>query len=191
MVVERISGQRLDDFVSERLLVPLGLDDSGFSVAPDRTGDLTSFYSFEDDALVRVETGTESPFLEPPPAPSGGGGWDQLGNGGMTSSAPDFSRLLRMLLQGGELDGVRVLREETVGLLMQNHLEGVGDATSYWPGAGFSFGLAHLFDPASFPDGGNAGKMWWAGSTNVYFWIDPMVEWLGSAASVPSSMGPN
>ena len=75
LIIERISGQRLDDFVSERLLAPLGLGDSGFSVRADQVSALTSFYSFENDALVRVEGERRAPSSpRPGPRPGAAGG---------------------------------------------------------------------------------------------------------------------
>lgn len=178
-LIERVTGQSLGDFMSERVFDPLGLRDTGFSMPEARLGDLTSFYNYTEDGLQRMETGEESPFRSPPRAASGGGGWDQIGNGGIASSAPDFARLLRMIMRGGILDDVRILSEESVALLRSNRLEATGNPDSFWPGAGFSFGFAYLYDPDRFPDGGNAGKMWWAGSTNVYFWMDPAEDLVG------------
>jgi CubicO group peptidase (beta-lactamase class C family) len=178
-LIERVTGQSLGDFMAERVFEPLGLRDTGFSVPEDRLGDLTSFYNSTEGGLERMETGEESPFRSPPRAASGGGGWDQIGNGGMVSSAPDFARLLQMIMLGGTLDGVTILSEESVALLRSNRLEATGNPDSFWPGAGFSFGFAYLYDAERFPDGGNVGKMWWAGSTNVYFWMDPAEDLVG------------
>ena len=84
-----------------------------------------------------------------------------------------------MILNGGTLDGVRVPTEESVDLLRSNRLEATGNPDSFWPGAGFSLGFAYLYDPERFPGGGNVGRMWWAGSTNVYFWMDPAEDLIG------------
>jgi CubicO group peptidase (beta-lactamase class C family) len=178
-LIERVTGQSLGEFMAERVFEPLGLRDTGFQVPEARLGDLTSFYNYEEGRLQRMETGEESPFRTPPRAASGGGGWDQIGNGGMVSSAPDFARLLRMIMQGGTVDGVTILSEESVAVLRSNRLEATGNPDSFWPGAGFSFGFAYLYDAERFPDGGNVGKMWWAGSTNVYFWMDPAADLVG------------
>jgi CubicO group peptidase (beta-lactamase class C family) len=178
-LIERVTGQSLGELMAERVFEPLGLRDTGFQVPEARLGDLTSFYNYEEGRLQRMETGEESPFRTPPRAASGGGGWDQIGNGGMVSSAPDFARLLRMIMQGGTVDGVTILSEESVAVLRSNRLEATGNPDSFWPGAGFSFGFAYLYDAERFPDGGNVGKMWWAGSTNVYFWMDPAADLVG------------
>jgi CubicO group peptidase (beta-lactamase class C family) len=172
-LVERVAGQRLDEFFQQRLLAPLGLGGTGFHLEPARLQRLTSFYRYQDGGLHRVETAAQSPFARRPRALSGGGGWDNLGNGGLVSTADDFARLLQMLLNGGELNGVRILRRETVAEMFRNQLEGIGTGESFWSGAGFGFGCAVLFDPARFQRPGERGKMWWAGSTNVHFWMEP------------------
>jgi CubicO group peptidase (beta-lactamase class C family) len=172
-LVERVAGERLDDFFQRRLLGPLGLEGTGFHFEPARLQRLTSFYRYQDGRLYRVETAAHSPYAGRPRALSGGGGWDNLGNGGLASTADEFARLLQMLLNSGELNGVRVLRRETVAEMFRNQLEGIGTGESFWPGAGFGFGFAVLFDPARFQRLGERGKAWWAGSTNVHYWMDP------------------
>jgi CubicO group peptidase (beta-lactamase class C family) len=97
----------------------------------------------------------------------------------MVSTAGDFARLLQMLLDGGELDGTRVLGSESVELMMRNHLAGLADETSFWPGVGFGFGFARLFEPDAYGEYGADGKIWWAGSTNVYFFAEPKEGMIG------------
>lgn len=179
LVMERATGQSLDRLIADRVLDPLDLEDTGFMVAPERRQDLVSFYSSVEGRLELVETGPNSPFTQLPIAPSAGGGWDVLGNGGMVSSARDFARLLRMLLQGGEVDGVRILRRESVADLMRNHLDGVGNGDSYRPGLGFSFGFAYVREASRYDGEGHTGKIWWFGSTNVLFWLDPDLDFIG------------
>ncbi len=178
-LIEAVTGQRLDAFVRERLLEPLALHDTGFELNAEQVGRLTSFYIVEEGRLNRIETGAESPFGAPPRAPSGGGGWDEPGNGGLVTTVDDFARFLQMLRNGGELDGVRVLRRETVAVMLSNQLAGIGSGDSFWPGVGFGFGHAVLYDAQRYDGLGGAGKIWWAGSTNVYFWMDPSVELIG------------
>ena len=93
-------------------------------------------------------------------APSGGGGWDGVGNGGLVSTAPDFARLLLMVLNGGEFDGVRILGSKTVELMQVNQLAELDDPISLWPGVGFGFGYAVLFDRDRFGEIGSEGMMW-------------------------------
>ena len=178
-VVEAVSGQRLDEFVKRRILDPLGLRDTGFSVDTASRGRLTSFYIVENGRLVRTETGLESPFRDAPRAPSGGGGWDQLGNGGMVTTVDDFARFLLMLLNRGELNRVRILSRAAVAEMLTNQLSGIGSGDSYWPGAGFGYGYAVLYDDVKYDGPGRTGKIWWAGSTNVYFWMDRELELIG------------
>ena len=179
LVIERITGEPLDRFMQDVVFTPMGLTGTGFGVPAGRGADLTSFYLFEDGALELLESAPESPFHARPLAPSGGGGWDQIGNGGMITSLGDFARFLQMFLNDGELDGVRILQPETVRLMKRNHLDGIGDGDSFWPGAGFGMGYAVLYDTERFPDPGAVGTMWWAGSTNTYFWVDPENQVVG------------
>jgi CubicO group peptidase (beta-lactamase class C family) len=184
--------------VRQRIVEPLGLDDTGFTVRHDAQVRLTSIYrmpgarvTVQDGQLVRVQDrsneqrprlldgGATSSFRTRPRALSGGGGWDNEGRGGMVTTAHDFARFLQMLLNGGELDGVRVLGEKTVELMLRNHLAALQDPTSFWPGVGFGFGHAVLFEPDQYGEYGSEGMIWWAGSTNVSFWIDPAEELIG------------
>jgi CubicO group peptidase (beta-lactamase class C family) len=178
-LIEVVSGQRLPAFVSQRMLEPLGLHDTGFALDAARLDRLTSFYVAQPEGFVRVETGRQSPFREAPQAPSGGGGWDQPGNGGLVTTIDDFARFLQMLLNDGELDGVRVLSAASVAAMRANQLAGIGTGDSFWPGVGFGFGHAVLYDASRFDGPGMNGKFWWAGSTNAYFWADPALQFIG------------
>ncbi len=179
LVIERVSGMPLDRFMRERVFDPLGMDDTDFVVPKDRLSRLTSIYDMTGDEPVALDRPPNSPFRELPKAPSGGGGWDGVGNGGLVSTAPDFARLLQMVLNGGELDGVRLLGSKTVELMQVNHLAALEDPTSFWTGVGFGFGYAVVFDRDQFGEIGSEGMMWWAGSTNTSFWLDPEEELLG------------
>ncbi|MCI0606347.1 serine hydrolase, partial [bacterium] len=66
-----------------------------------------------------------------------------------------------------------------VELMLQNHLSGVGMSDSFWPGVGFGFGFAVLYDAGKYGEIGSPGTIWWAGSTNVHYWIDPREELVG------------
>jgi CubicO group peptidase (beta-lactamase class C family) len=126
-----------------------------------------------------LDRGADSPFQTRPIAPSGGGGWDGLGNGGLVSTAGDFARLLQMLLNRGELDGVRLLGSQTVELMLYNHLAPLDNPNSFWDGVGFGMGFAVLYDRERFGEAMSNGTIWWAGSTNNYFWMDREQELIG------------
>jgi CubicO group peptidase (beta-lactamase class C family) len=75
------------------------------------------------------------------------------------------------------------LGRKTVELMRVNHLAGIGDGESFWPGVGFAFGYAVLFDLGRYGDLGSVGEMWWAGSTNVNYWWGPREELVGIFAT--------
>ena len=172
-LIERLTDQPLDQYIGENILAPLGMLDSGFALRPAiraRFGEL--FMRGADGRFAAI------PFEEPPPSEFSGGGGD------LYSTAPDYTRFLRMLLRGGELDGVRILRAETVRDLAQNHighlqprpLKTVDPSFSLdfelFPGTPKAWGLASLINSEKAPTGRSAGSLGWAGVFNTYFWVD-------------------
>lgn len=171
-LVEVISGKRFDVFLEERIFGPLGMKDTGFYVPEEKKNRLAAFYKAD-------ETGTLGPvnekfwgrFSKLPECLSGGGG--------MVSTASDYMRFCQMMLNGGELDGVRVLGRKTVELITMNHLDfkllssGPGDAS------GFGLGFGVLMDVAKSGSIGSAGTYSWGGAASTGFWIDPREELIG------------
>ncbi len=178
LLIERISNRRLDLFLHERLFAPLRMNDTGFVVPEDKLDRLTSVYFAGEGGLKVIDRAATSAMRLPPKALSGGGGWDNLGNGGVVSTAPDMLRFLEMLLNRGELEGVRVLSPATVEMMFRNHLAGL-PSPEISPGVGFGFGYALVTDPALVGEAVSEGMMWWAGSTNVHYWLDPKAEFIG------------
>lgn len=173
-IVEYISGQSLEDYFREHLFDPLAMPDSGFLLRPAQRNRLAHMHVREPDgSLVAIE-------FEWPQDPEFFGG-----GGGLYSTGSDFLRFLRMLLGGGQLDGVRVLLPETVRDLGQNHLGdlSVGRITSaipsdshdvdYFPGLVKKHGLASMILMEDAPTGRSAGSLSWSGLANTSFWIDP------------------
>jgi CubicO group peptidase (beta-lactamase class C family) len=178
LLIERLSNQSLDRFLHERLFAPLRMHDTGFAVPDDELDRLTSLYRAKDGALEAIDRAPASPMRQLPKAFSGGGGWDNLGNGGLVSTAPDMLRFLQMLLNEGELDGARVLSPSTVEMMFRNHLAGL-PSPEISPGIGFGLGYAVVEKPALVGEAVSEGMMWWAGSTNVHYWIDPKRGFIG------------
>lgn len=177
-LIEVISGQPLDRFFEERIFRPLGMEDTGFVVPEEKLDRLVNIYEYADGQLKLLESAADTPLRREPPAFSGGGGWAVLGSdGGLVSTAPDYMRLLQMLLNGGALDGKRVLGRKTVELMLQDHLDGI--ETWLGPGVGFGLGFAVLNDVGAYGELGSPGQAWWAGSDNTYFWIDREEEMIG------------
>jgi CubicO group peptidase (beta-lactamase class C family) len=172
LAVEAASGQRLDAYLAEHILGPLGMTDTGFApVDPSRRA----------TAHLRVE-GT----LFPAPTPPGGTEAEVLsGGGGLHGTAPDYIRFLRMLLNGGELDGARVLKPETVRALSEvqtGPLKAGAFKTAngvlttdfdLYPDMLTGHGLAAVVTPEATKEGRSPGALNWAGIFNTYFWADP------------------
>lgn len=179
LLIERLSGQPLDQFMQERIFKPLEMTDTGFFVPTNKLDRLTSIYEIRDSQITTLDRANVSPLRTRPKALSGGGGWDNLGNNGLVSTAPDLYRFLQMLLNGGAGENIRILSRKTAELLWQNQLSGLNSPDSMWPGVGFVFGYAVLYDNGKSAEIGSPGLIWWAGSTNVHYWIDPREELIG------------
>jgi len=163
-LVEKLSGMGFDEFLQQRLFDPLGMVDTRFHVGRDRAHRFSREYTSGPDGLSSPENGE---FIEPRPFLSGGGG--------LTGTAHDYLRFAQMLANGGELDGVRILKPETVELMRTSQLpEGITEIPGY-PGNAFGLDVAIVTDPAS--NGGmSAGSYWWWGIAGTWFWIDPVQD---------------
>jgi len=162
-LLERISGKPLDQYLEERVLRPLGMRDTGFWVDAARHRRMAE--GFERDAQGRQVT-----YLDRRSRPSMLGG-----GGGMVSTAPDYARFLQMLLNGGTLDGVRILSPATVTLMTSEHLSGQRGPLDWLlgPGYGFGLGFAVRTDAGKAPYPGSVGDYRWLGHAGTVFWVDP------------------
>lgn len=178
-LIERLSGQPLDRFMEEQIFRLLQMNDTGFMVPVDKLDRLTSIYEIENGKARALDPASNSALRQRPRAFSGGGGWDNLGNNGLVSSAPDMFRFLQMLLNQGKLDGTSIISRKTVELMWQNQLSDLDVQDSMWPGVGFGFGYAFLYDSGKYGGVDSPGTIWWAGSTNVHYWVDPREQLIG------------
>ena len=168
-VVEAVSGQRLGDFMQDRLLKPLKMVDTDFSVPATKAARLAE--SFPKDPA----TGATNRLVDVSQTP----GNDSGGAGGV-STAGDYLRYCQAMLNGGQLDGVRILSRTTVSLMTADHL-GTAINTAVNPGMlllgtpGYTFGLGFLVRQGDGIAGvhGSAGEFMWAGYAGTYFWADP------------------
>lgn len=165
-LVEVVSGQRLDAFLDEHILGPLEMADTYFYLPPEKAQRLVTLYrSQEGSALDPVETAAVSPFVVGPREFFGGGG-------GLVSTASDYYRFLTLLLNGGELDGVRLVSPKTIELMTTDH---VGHEIGIHPGYGFGLGVA-VRQPTGGVVLGSEGEYTWGGINNSVFWVDPREE---------------
>jgi CubicO group peptidase (beta-lactamase class C family) len=172
-LVEVISGKRFDVFLEERIFGPLGMEDTGFYVPEEKIGRFAELYKRgKNDDLERNDTLYWGDFSKLPRFLSGGGG--------LVSPASDYMRFCQMLLNGGELDGVRLLSRKSVELMTANHLtkELIRQGT-LTKGRGFGLGFAVVMDVAQSETLGSEGEYSWGGAASTGFWIDPEEELIG------------
>jgi CubicO group peptidase (beta-lactamase class C family) len=167
-LVEVLSGKPFDQYLEERVFAPLGMKDTGFSVPPEDAGRLATLYVPANDGVLQPQTNDD--VLIPPKFFSGGGG--------LVSTAHDYLRFAQMLVNGGELDGKRILKPETVALMMQNHLpEGVGGVERIAPGNRFGLDFAIVTAPNEATDHPRMkDEAWWFGIGGTWFGVHPKEE---------------
>jgi CubicO group peptidase (beta-lactamase class C family) len=173
-VVEVASGKALDEFFAERIFKPLDMKDSGFFVPEDKLDRLAASHGLDakDKKLTATETADKSRFRSKPKLLGGGGG--------CVSTARDYLRFCQMLLNGGELDGVRLLKKETVAEMTRNQLgeEAMkaknGGSADVGDGFGLGFGVRVGKDDAAA--GKAVGEYYWGGAASTHFWISPKQE---------------
>ena len=175
-LVEVVSGQKLEDYFRQHIFAPLKMSDTSYNVPQDKAARLVAQQQRAGDRMDGAVV-LQSPQLGLTiPAPIGGGG--------LASTASDYGRFVRALLNGGELDGARVLKAETVALMGQNHIGALGVPalkTALPRSADFTFiadgrdkwGLGFLITADQVPGKRSPGSLSWGGINNTYFWIDP------------------
>jgi CubicO group peptidase (beta-lactamase class C family) len=193
-LVEVLSGQSLDEFVERRILAPLGMRDTAF-FAPDEKHDrLAALYQPDPATKLakRLEMGGRAAMRRPT---------FLSGGGGLVSTAHDYDRFMRMLANGGELDGARLLSSRTVRQMTMNHLPNRTDLSEFgrpldaettYDGVGFGLGFSVLINQAKAKVHGSLGDFGWGGAASTTFWVDP-VEQLTAAfytQLLPSSTWP-
>jgi CubicO group peptidase (beta-lactamase class C family) len=171
-VVEAASGKRLGDFLAERLFEPLKMQDTAFSVPSGKMGRVAQ------PLAVDLASGQPNKLIDVSKEPK-----NDSGGAGAVSTAADYLRFAQMLLNGGQLDGARVLSRTTVSLMTSDHF-GTRIAAPVTPGElllgtpGYTFGLGFAVRQGGGVAGvpGTAGEFMWAGYAGTYFWVDPKEE---------------
>lgn len=169
LLVERITGVCLDDFLRERILKPLGMHDTHYNIPESKVGRIAAVYK-PSGADNRIELHRAPAFREPHRYFSG--------ISGLYSTAADYALFYQMILNGGELNGVRLLSPKTVQLMITNH---TGDKSIYAhsPGYGFGLGFGILKDPAEAIEPLTPGSFTWGGAWGTLPWADPVEEVIG------------
>jgi len=173
-IVEFVSGDSIDVYFRKNIFDPLGMKDTAFVISPGQREREASLHRRKVDGSLAAQPmerqSTKQRFS---------------GGGGIYSTAPDYLTLIRALLRGGALNGVRVLRPETVALMGQNQIGkidvGVLRTTSpslsndvdLCPGVNLKWGFGHLINMEAVAHGRSAGSLTWGGLFNTYYWIDP------------------
>lgn len=174
-LVGKISGVPFEDFLRQRIFAPLGMVDTDFYVPAAKASRLAACYMLDKNGRLRLQDDpATSSYLRVPTFISGGGG--------LVSTAADYLRFCRMLLNGGVLDGTRLLSPKTIELMTANHLPGGKElpdmsvslfSEASYAGMGFGLGFAVTTDPARTLVPGSRGDFSWGGMASTYFWIDP------------------
>ena len=174
-LIEVVSGMTLGEFFDRRIAKPLGMADTAFSVAPGKVGRFVEPFDDDKKDLILQYTDPTKPVKF------------EAGGQGLTSTVMDYARFAHMLLNGGALDGQRILGRKTVELMTTDH---IGDAFArgpfYLPGQSHGYGLLGAVRtdgpraPAPLnPMDGSVGEFYWAGYAGTYFWVDLKEQLVG------------
>lgn len=176
-LVQQLAGMPLDDYFRQHIFQPLGMVDTGFEIAPDKEVRFASCYGRgPDKQLFLYDDGQASSYRER--SFLGGGG-------GLVSTAGDYLRFCQMLLNGGSLEGARILGPRTIDFMRRNQLPGGVDMSVFatgsfsetaYEGVGFGLGFAEKLDPVANGGLGSAGCYYWGGMASTLFWVDPAEE---------------
>jgi CubicO group peptidase (beta-lactamase class C family) len=175
-IIEKLSGKTLGQFMQENIFAPLDMRDTSFHVAAEKRSRFATLYSFSPSKNELTPTNGGNVALDyqnEPTMPSGGGG--------LTGTIRDYLRFCQMLLNGGELDGHRILSPLSVALMRTNRLSpAITNAEAYGigfahisPGFGFGFDFAVFTDPGLIGTTAGKGTYTWEGAAGTWFWIDP------------------
>jgi CubicO group peptidase (beta-lactamase class C family) len=166
-IIEVVSGKTLGAFLTERILAPLQMTETGFYTGEENAGRLAEAFPTDPWSGEKVQLFS---MLEQPAMESGGGG--------LVSTTMDYARFAQMLLNGGSLDGNRIIGRKTLQLMASDHLtpEVKIQGTLVPPGHGFGLGFAVRTHQGIAPFPGSLGQFFWSGVAGTFFWIDPVEE---------------
>ncbi len=187
-LVEILSDQPFDHFLRENLFEPLGMLDTGFYVPEDKLDRFTAMYGSGDwnepeMTITRWYDGTDNTIARPRDCLESSPHNVLRGGVGLVSTAADYLRFCQTMLNGGELEGTRVLGRKTVELMTVNHLpvelQPFELAGIYSPGFGYGLGFSVLMDVGLSQKLGSRGEFAWLGAASTSFWVDPAEQLIG------------
>ena len=169
VLVEKMSGKSIDDFLRERIFEPLGMSDTYYYVPQEKVERMASVYRPDENG--KIERFVKPSFIEPTRM--------FRGIAGLAGTAADYYRFAQMIANGGELDGVRLLGRMTVDNMISNHIG--PDRPVYIRGGGYGFGLGFgvLTNSAEAPDALSIGSYTWGGAYGTLYWADPVEDLIG------------
>jgi CubicO group peptidase (beta-lactamase class C family) len=163
-LIEVVSGKTLGEFLDQRIFAPLQMTETGFHTGHDNAARLAEPFATDpwNGEAVQLFNMLEKPVME-------------SGGGGLVSTTMDYARFCQMLLNGGTLDGVRIIARKTLELMASNHLDASVkiQGTLTQPGHGFGLGFGVRTQPGIAPFMGSVGQFFWSGIGGTFFWIDP------------------
>jgi CubicO group peptidase (beta-lactamase class C family) len=171
-LVEVLSGKTLDQFFEQRIFRPLGMVDTAFFVPEEKWKRLATLYSPKPGGGIQRSMSPAQESFKKKPALL-------LGGAGLTSTLDDYARFCMMLLNDGELDGVRILSRKSVELMRSNHLGDLPRAGLLGEGYGFGLTFAVNLGPGKSATVGSQGEYYWGGAAGTAFWIDPKEHMIG------------
>jgi CubicO group peptidase (beta-lactamase class C family) len=189
-IVEKLSGMPLDEYLRTKIFAPLKMKDTGFSVDAARSGRVSKIYTYGDDK--KIVTAPNQPDATRTPV-------FLSGSGGLLSTTEDYFRFAQALLNGGELDGARILKPSTIELMRTNVLASGVMVDLYGPtepGIGFGLDFAIVMDPAAAKSARGRNTFYWGGAYGTWFWIDPTHDVIvvgmiqNQGGSVPTGLTP-
>jgi CubicO group peptidase (beta-lactamase class C family) len=171
-VIEVASGQSLDEHLAQAIFEPLGMPDTAFRVPPAKLDRFAANYSRSPEGLKLIDAPGESRYAKEVTYFSGGGG--------LVGTATDYLRFLVMVMNGGELDGQRILRPETVALMTNNQLPEAAFPIRFGEelrhGTGFGLGFSVRTEITTWDPAGHVGECGWGGAASTHYWLSPADE---------------
>ena len=173
-LIEVVTGQQFQRFLTQRIFQPLEMHDTGFYIPEDKRHRFSTLYISREGKHVAVSTPTSSVYYDPNSLQSGGGG--------LASTIGDFASVIRMLVAGGTWNGVRFLQPETIAMMRASRLPpemAIGSAAWQMPNTTFGLGFAVKLGPAEGEPASAAGEYHWGGMAGTHWWVAPNANLAG------------